>query len=228
MAEQEIANKEKQAAGSSKRSADVLGEDELEGPRAKVSCLELFEEDNAINLRSDLADQINNYIRRHVSDKILKEKILEDYPIPSNIDKPQNLDMFMKDTLTSYKAFAMARDSQLYNIQSGIHKIFGPLANLWELAEEDKKDLLSKEDVPDEVKEKMEEMCRSFTNVIALVGQASNKVAYYRRLNMVENMTGDSKRAKELLSENEEVLNEKSCNLFGEKFEDLIVKSRRR
>uniref|UniRef100_A0A7M5XL53 Uncharacterized protein n=1 Tax=Clytia hemisphaerica TaxID=252671 RepID=A0A7M5XL53_9CNID len=125
MAEQEIANKEKQAAGSSKRSADVLGEDELEGPRAKVSCLELFEEDNAINLRSDLADQINNYIRRHVSDKILKEKILEDYPIPSNIDKPQKLDMFMKDTLTSYKAFAMARDSQLYNIQSGIHKIFG-------------------------------------------------------------------------------------------------------
>ena len=217
-----IDNREVNQAANSKRSAET--ETMPEEPKAKVQKLELFDEENAVELATDLAEQINNYVRRHVSDKVLKEKIMDNNPIPSNIDKPKKLDMFMKDTLTSYKAFTIARDTQLYNIQASIHKIFGPLTNLWEVAESDKKDLLSENEVPDGVKDKMEEMCLLFTHAIALVGQASNKVSYYRRLNIVDNLTGDSKRAKELLSENEDVFNEKSSNLFGEKFEDLIVK----
>ena len=217
-----IAKKDAQPA---KRSAEEGGETEVtEEPKAKVQKLELFQEENDVELQVDLANKINSYIRRHVADKVIKEKILDFNPIPSNIDKPQKLDMFMKDSLSSHKAFNIARDSQLFNIQSSIHKIFGPLSSLWEVAEEDHKGLLQDENIPDEVRDKMEEMCTLFSHVVALVGQASNKVAYYRRLNMVETLTGDSKRAKELLSENEEVFIEKSSNLFGERFEELVVK----
>ena len=123
-----IDNREVNQAANSKRSAET--ETMPEEPKAKVQKLELFDEENAVELATDLAEQINNYVRRHVSDKVLKEKIMDNNPIPSNIDKPKKLDMFMKDTLTSYKAFTIARDNQLYNIQASIHKIFGPLTNL--------------------------------------------------------------------------------------------------
>ena len=67
-------------------------------------------------------------------------------------------------------------------------------------------------------------MVNLFQQSVALVGQASNKVAYYRRLNVVDNITGDLKRAKELLSENEEVFNEAITHLFGEKFKELMIR----
>ena len=158
-------------AKATKRSADGGGETEVtEEPKAKVQKLELFQEENDVELQVDFADKINSYIRRHVADKVIIEKILDSNPIPSNIDKPQKLDMFMKDSLASHRAFNIARDSQLFNIQSSIHKIFGPLSSLWEMAEEDRKELSQDENAPDEVRDKMDEMCMLFSHVIALVG----------------------------------------------------------
>lgn len=203
-------------------SDDGEEENTIEQPKEKFIKLDLFEEEDTVSLPEDLAKQVNSYIRKHVSDKTLKDKILDINPVPQNVDRPLKLDMFIKDVITNYKSITLARDSQLLNVQTSIHKIFGPLTALWEAVENEKTSL--PDDTCKEVLERMEEMSSIFQQTVALVGQASNRVSYYRRLNVVENITGDSKRAKELLGEHEDVFNEASTHLFGDKFEELICK----
>ena len=186
-------------------------------PPSKVQKLNLFEEESEVKMPQALADQTNKYLRKHISDKILKEKILDENPVPSNIDVPPKVDMFIKDVLPGSKTSILARDTQLLNIQTSIHRAFSPISALWGLAVIEKDNLPS--DCPEGVRARMEEMCSTFEQIVALTAQASNRTAYYRRLNLVENITGDAKRAKDILHENEDAFSDPKKHLFGEKFE---------
>ena len=98
------------ATESGKRNS----EDDLEDPPpGKVAKLDLFEDENSISLPEQLADLTNMYIRKHVTDKVLKEKILDENPVPENVDQPLKLDMFIKDIISNHKSVIVTRNTQL-------------------------------------------------------------------------------------------------------------------
>ena len=51
------------AIKKAKRSAEEGENEETEEPKANVQKLELFEEENDVELQAELADKINSYIR---------------------------------------------------------------------------------------------------------------------------------------------------------------------
>lgn len=212
-----------------KRTAEdtVTGSEE---PHQKCLRFDLNPKDESYDLPESLAEYIKQYMYVHIPDKTVKEKILLDNPVPKNIDAPPKVDLFIKDLLQENNMRrTLSLDQTLSNIQQGIHNIMGPLSTLWVAAEEEKAEILSAVDVSPEEKEKIKEMCNLFEQIVSLVGQASNKTVYYRRSYILESVVADSKRAKEILAENEEafVKNDDTSDkgfLFGEKFEDKIAK----
>lgn len=67
-------------------------------------------------------------------------------------------------------------------------------------------------------------MYNTFEQVVALVGQASNRTDFYRRSLVLESVITGYRRVKDILSENEKSFTDPSDVLFGEKFEDQIIK----
>ena len=68
--------------------------DNEEAPPAKMPRVQLDDEENetSISLPQELEEYARKYFTKHFSDKIIKDKILTQCPVPSNVDKPPKLD----------------------------------------------------------------------------------------------------------------------------------------
>ena len=104
---------------------------------------------------------------------------MEECPIPANIDTPPKLDPYIKELLLDNNLKkVLFTDQTLFNIQTSIHNIMGPLSTMWLAAEEEKQSILSAEkDVENssvesaniilEEKERIQQTCNMFEKVLA-------------------------------------------------------------
>ena len=84
---------------SGKRPYDEESETSLEPPE-KIQRYELDEEDeNSVVLPEELVAFVSKYTKKHISDKVIKEKILSNTPVPSNVPVPPALDIYIKDLI---------------------------------------------------------------------------------------------------------------------------------
>ena len=204
-------------------------------PPEKISRFELDDSDDESNvsLPDDLIKYLKKYMTKHISDKSIKEKILEENPVPSNIPKPHSIDIYIKELIneTASKAKTLRIDGFLSNIQQSVRAIMGPVSQIWMAAIQERKEVRAQE-VPENQKElwvaelsKLDELCNTLDSTVALVGQSTQRISYYRRSLILETLLSDHKQAKTMLNDWEGALSENtSKDLFGNKFEDEICK----
>ena len=62
------------------------------------------EEQHKWELPDELASYANKYLQKFVQDKSLKDSILNENPVPTNITKPRKLDEYYKEVLEENRA----------------------------------------------------------------------------------------------------------------------------
>ena len=189
---------------------------------AKYSRFELEGESNSKgwDLSSGLASYLNKYMSIHVSEKDIREKILQNNLVPRNVKVCQRLDEYIKELLLeNKKSSTLYHEKILKGIQEKIVSVLAPLTKLRSFMEEER-ELISPDD---EASDGHQEIASLFEQTVLLVGQAFNSVAYQRRLNVLNTLIdnsvkGDSKGTKLDLDATD------NGYLFGEKFEEQLSK----
>ena len=214
------------APGTPKRSREEDSTDITEQqPPFKCQRFDMFSKDDSYELPQGLIEYMKKYFDAHISDKTIKEMILTDNPVPCNVHGPRPMDSFIKELLhESNMRKVIQLDQSLTNIQTSIHNIMGPLSTLWMAAEDEKTAVSDDSESSNESVERISEMCKLFEQIVALVGQASNRTTFYRRSYILESVISDHRRVKDIMTENEKSFEESTQALFGEKFEDQIAK----
>ena len=191
---------------------------------AKYCRFELEGESNSKgwDLSSGLPSYLNKYMSIHVSEKDIRERTLQNNPVPRNVKVYQRLDEYIKELLLeNKKSSTLYHEKILKGIQEKIVSVLAPLTQLWSFMEEER-ELISPDD---EASDGHQEIASLFEQTILLVGQAFNSVAYQRRLNVLNTLIDNSVNVKEILKE--PMLNLDTIDndyLFGEKFEEQLPK----
>ena len=161
-------------------------------------------------------------IVRVVSEKDIRERILQNNPVPRNVKVCQRLDEYIKELLLeNKKSSTLYHEKILKRIQEKIVSVLAPLTKLWSFMEEER-ELVSPDD---EASDGHQEIARLFELTILLVDQVFNSVACQRRLNVLNTLIDNSVKEKEILKE--PMLNLDAIDndyLFGEKFEEQLSK----
>ena len=102
---------------------------------------------------------------------------------------------------------------------------------MWEFLEEERNTIKAeyeknpKSDDIESTYETANRMCGLMEVIVTLLGQTFNSVSYYRRRIVLLAIVSDKKQVKEILKDNSHVLEEnKGVKLFGEKFDERVVK----
>jgi len=208
-----------------KRSLDssVLSQDEQ--PATKVQRFELGTAESAENdwsLPTSMVEYIHRYMNANIPTKEIKEKILSLNPVPSNIKRVPELDSYIKELLVeNNKSQTLQVERTLKVIQERERDTFGPFAKLWAMTEEERPD----DDADQITLDTFKEVSNLFEQTSTLLAHASNKLTYQRRFNILSTLIDNNTRVSDLLRTHADILNHKDNNfLFGEKFEEIMVK----
>lgn len=91
-----------------------------------------------MGLASWLGTYLHKYLVNHISVKDLKEKILQEKPIPSNIKNVQIPDEYIKEHMEeNKKSYTLNHEKGLKGKQEKVMAIFSPLTRLWHIVEEE-------------------------------------------------------------------------------------------
>ena len=162
----------------------------------------------------------NSYLNEFVQDADIKEAILQQNPVPSNISKPRKLDDFLKELLEEgNKNHVLRVDHALEKIQQKTINIFGPLSRVWYTIDQARK---SKEN---KVEVSMRDLTKSVEQAVTMIGQSFNAVSYQRRLNVLSTVMKEGKKAKQTLKEKADLLQKEDVDLFGDRFRTHISKT---
>lgn len=173
---------------------------------------------NKWKLSSEMADYANQMFEEHLSDNDVKEKVLVDYPVPSNLDQVKTLDDFMKALLNN--SSACKKDSLLERIQQKIVDVMGPFSKLWKGLE----DVLNTKG-EDPVEVPVGDLVDFAEKCVLLLGEVSNGLTYLRRSNALQYLMKDTKQVKAILREKSELLQKHDDQLFGKKFLSHIIEA---
>ena len=187
----------------------------------KIARFELSEETEKWTLDPELAKYANKYIDTFITNQSLKENILVENPVPANVHGCKKLDSFVREMLVEQnKTICMSQEKSLANLQQRIENIYEPLSKVWSAIE------MEKVNVDNENEEDLIfTMSSLFDQTILLLGQAVNSCAYIRRFNILMSFMTDKKKVEGILKENAAVFAESDDNLFGEKYEETMIKS---
>jgi len=132
------------------------------------------EEKSSWKLSNSQAKYTVKNFNSYVSEKTLRESILEKQPVPRNIGEPKELDGFMRDLLyDARKNFTLDSDKKLRKIQSKVYEVMGPLGSLWKKISKAKKKggtAVSGGDI-----------IRTLDQSVILLGQVNNSLNFLRR-----------------------------------------------
>ena len=177
-----------------------------------------------------MVSYLHKYISVHISDKEIKDKILDDNPIPSNVKETQALDTYIKELMIENKKnYTLTQENILKNIQEKITHVLGPLSKLWVIMESEKDHILQSQEGEevditndDPSSAEIKEISQLFEQTILLIGQAINNTTYYRRKNVLSTLIEGNNKVKEILKEQSAAMNASEGNLFGENFEEKL------
>ena len=134
-----------------------------------------------------MARHVNKHSRQFIPEKDVQEQILDIHPVPTNINKPPELDPVLETMLKSrYKNECIKEDDNLKRTQVKIRDALGPLSKVWSLME----DLIHN----NEVKRFMDtqEVGEAIEQTNLLLGQAQVSLLYYRRMNILTELSSNS------------------------------------
>jgi len=90
------------------------------------------EEEHHYNLPENIVDYIHHYMAKYIPDKELKEKILVQNPVPTNVRPVHHLDEFLRDIMKDEKkSNEILFDSVLEKVQGKSRDVLGPLSKMW-------------------------------------------------------------------------------------------------
>ena len=179
------------------------------------------EDVNKYDLDAERADYANDYVKKFVPDKELKELILHHNPVPNNILDVHRLDSFMKEILKEKrKRTELSMESVLEKLQAKTREVYGPLARVWSYLE----DLNESRDTSVEVDINSLLDCTQKT-VLLLLSQAINSILYQRRFNTLSAILPYSE-SKQIIREKADIMG-RNGDLFGKEFNDHLSEMRK-
>ena len=206
-------------SSSSSSSSDSEEEEVVRKKRYKITPKG---EEHKWSLPLEMAVYANDHFKIYIPEKEIGEEVLTKNPVPSNLQDVLRLDDFAKNLLASQRSGGhLSADSQMERFQDKVHHVMGPLSRIWK----------GLEDIQNSTSEAVEVPVDDFVELIQqatlLLGQASLSITYTRRLNILKQILKDPRKAKSLLKEQSEVLQESDGHLFGKKFRTFILDSER-
>uniref|UniRef100_A0A7M5V9S0 Uncharacterized protein n=2 Tax=Clytia hemisphaerica TaxID=252671 RepID=A0A7M5V9S0_9CNID len=192
------------------------------GPEKKLQRFELIEENaKAWELAEDQAVYVNKYLSKHLNQKELKERVLDEYPPPINMKTVPILDTHIKEILQENGKFdALHIDKTLKTVQDNLMTVFGPICYVWSNLEHARREALEAGEEDD-----YEEPCRLFDKGIILLAQTFNNISYQRRLALLSKLISSQPAVKEILKTQSETLdNPGNSSLFGPSFDETLAK----
>ena len=180
------------------------------------------EEKRHLSLPEDMEKYLLKSFSKFTPDKVLNEKILDNYPLPSHV-KALKLDDYVPEIFSSSNSsYGKPYDQNLAQIQGRVGTVMGPLSRLC-LDLENIRTAIKKGTSSDTSLDIFD--CLGLVEKsITLLGQAFTTTTYHRRMNVLYNLTKDVKKAKQLLKSNDEKLSD-TGKLFGKKFYKALVKA---
>ena len=177
-------------------------------------------------LPTGLTEYLHKYMCQHVADKEIKEQVLVDNPIPSNIKRTPVLDNYIKELLLENKrSLTLNHEETLKCLQDKFGNVLGPLLRLWNIMEEEKEALIN-ELGDEEDSSPVIAISALFEQSILLLGQAFNSTSYFRRKNILETLIDGKTKVKEILRDQSDLMNDPNNRyLFGEHFENEFSKN---
>ena len=173
------------------------------------------EENASWKLSKSKASYVRKNFNSYISEKTLKDSILEDNPTPKNIGKPKELDGFMKDLYyDSKKSFMCEGDKKLRKVQQKLYDVMGPLGTLWKNLSKGKR--RSKTVRGDEIVQLIDQS-------VILLGQANNAINFLRRMAGLTALGIDRVKASSMLKNNGPEFKPKSKELFGKRFRKTLI-----
>jgi len=152
--------------------------------------LEVDSRENDWELPENLLAYLNKYVDNKIPEKELRDKITNFNPVPKNVRKTQEIDIFIKDVLVeNNKNSTLHVDRLLKATQEKVLQILGPLTRLWEITDREK--IYVDEDVPEEV-EQFQNMINLMEQSVLCTGQALNKIEFTRRYNVLNTLIENS------------------------------------
>lgn len=209
-----------------KRSASAAGICNVEGsqdtPKIPRFELDACSTSNAWDLPDCLAAYLKKYMHLHIPEKEIREKILHENPIPSNVRQPQVLDNYIRELLVEHKrTLTSTHEKSLKAVQEKILHILGPLSRLWVIMENEKISSASS----DEEFQELTMVSNLFEQTMLLVGQTFQSITYYRRHNILSTLIDNPSKVKEILKNADATLDgADNIYLFGDKFEEKLLK----
>lgn len=165
-------------------------------------------------LSDDQIDYVKKHFSTYISDSDLKNCILKENPVPTNVPKPATLDNYLKSILEErHKPYVVTEDKASSKIQQKLTDVMGPLSRVWSVIQ---KGLTSENGL---IEQSMEELNGLIEQSILLLGQANNSITYGRRVRVLTALMKDTK-GKQLLKEKASLLTAMDDNLFGPKFRE--------
>ena len=194
-------------------------------PEDRPSCYDLVpvagrQEENSWNLPVELANYVNLNSRTFVPSKQLREQILDFYPVPSNTDLVPSMDEYMTSIMRSNSTIAIQRDDELKAVQEAVRHVNGPLADAWTLVEQFRKEPENPDNALDAAG-----LAERLQFAIALIGQATNRLSFYRRVNALTSIEGFTQRksAEDHIKKQSDSFNsDLQGRLFGDAFAQTI------
>ena len=180
-------------------------------------------------IANSLASYVNENMANYMPDDTIKKDILEDCPVPSNInDIPEWPKHGFLRKATKQKKFVRTRDQKLKRVGDKVRSILAPLSTVWSFfdkyrsSEGDWSLTVSNGDISRSVQ--MKDVATRLDQSVALTGQAINAVNYLRRLSVLSGLCGDDEKARDLLKECEDEIADDPEELFGSNAKSALAK----
>lgn len=93
-------------------------------------------------LQEDLKNYISQSLCKHIPDNVLTETIMEDCPIPTNINPCKKLDSFPKELMEEQKK-SYLRQIVTHTQLHIVGNMLGPLCKVWKHTESERNDILT-------------------------------------------------------------------------------------
>ena len=152
----------------------------------------------------------------------MKERILTESPVPTNIDKVKVMDEFFKGIMKDKKkSNEILLDSILEKVQKKTRDIFGPLARMWDYLENVVK---TPSDEGESVSVNLEGLLSYTQQTVLVLGQALNTVSYRRKYNALSVLMSPNEAKTNIRGEGD-LLGKKDI-LLGNEFREQFMKNK--
>ena len=141
--------------------------------------------ENSWKLPKDLAKSFSKNLREHYTEAEIRENILEDFPVPKNINCTQQLDSLLETYLCETKnVYATKNDQSLAKISTKIRDVTGPLSQVWKMCHAKKSSKIRATAIRDKLDKSM-----------TLLSQAISAVTFHRRRAVLTSLARNRERA---------------------------------